>query len=78
MDIKNLELMHECSPEPLRMRTARYKYDKEIREGGTNVEISTVGKKKSRRPNCPKSLNLVQSRQSLTTCASSYQKAVCC
>ena len=31
------------------------------------MEISTVGTKKSRRPNRPKSLNLVQSRQSLTT-----------
>ena len=32
-----------------------------------NVERSTVGEKKSRRPKCPKSVNLVQSRQSLTT-----------
>ena len=32
-----------------------------------NVERSTVGTKKSRQPNRQKSLDLVQSRQSLTT-----------
>ena len=31
------------------------------------MERSIVGTKKSRQPNCSKSLNLVQSRQSLTT-----------
>ena len=64
------ELMQECSPEHLHMGTARLKQGKEIgKEGkkrGMNVERSTVGTKKSRRPNCPKLLNLVQSRQPLT------------
>ena len=40
---------------------------KKAKKKGMNVERSTVGTKKSRQPKRQKSLNLVQSRQSLTT-----------
>ena len=72
MAIEKEELMHECSPEHLRMGTADRNEiikDKgeEGKKKGMNVERSTVGTKKSRQPKRQKSLNLVQSRQSLTT-----------
>ena len=44
-----VQLMHECSPEPLRMEAARQKQDKETEEEGNqkrvNMERSTSCKK---------------------------------
>ena len=75
MAIEKEELMHECSPEHLRCcaweQQDRNKIIKdkgeEGKKKGMNVERSTVSTKKSRQPKRQKSLNLVQSRQSLTT-----------
>ena len=39
----------------------------ERKKNGMNVERSIAGTKKSRQPKCLNSVNLVQSRQSLTT-----------
>ena len=55
MAITNAELVQECSPEHLRMGTARFKYDKETARGRRQAEIvmmerTQVGTKKGIRP----------------------------
>ena len=40
MAIRNVELMHECSPEHLRTGTAKTKYDKEKEEEGQKKRVS--------------------------------------
>ena len=73
MAIENVELMHECSSEHLRMGTQQdlnktiKDKGEEGKKKGMNVERKTVGSKKSRQPKRQKSLNLVQSSRSLTT-----------
>ena len=58
MAIENGELMRECSPEHLRMGTARLKYHNETEEEGKkrkiNVERSTADMKKK---SCPVTLS---------------------
>ena len=72
MAIEKEELKQECSPEHLHMvqqdrnKTIKDKGE-EGKKKGVNVERSTVRTKKSRQPKRQKSLNLVQSRQLLTT-----------
>ena len=72
MAIEKEELMQECSSEHLRMlqqdrnKTIKDKGE-EGKKKGMNVERSTARRKKYSQPKRQKSLNLVQSRQSLTT-----------
>ena len=51
MEIENVELMHECSPEHLRMGTEILKSDKETEEEGMRkngkMEIGKVDQKKN-------------------------------
>ena len=58
--------MHECSPERMGTGYSKIKGE-EVKKKGMNVERSTEGTKKSHQPKRQKSLELVQSRQSLTT-----------
>ena len=50
MAIGNIEVMHECTPEHLRMGKASLKWGKETKEEGKHkrviLERSTAGKKK--------------------------------
>ena len=57
MAIENEELMHECSPEHLRMGTARWKEDKETEEEGKNKS----GKKYSGHEKSPVTLTRQES-----------------
>ena len=66
--------LHECSPKLRSSNTCtreQQDLDKEAGEEGKkrgmNMKRSIAGTKKSAKHNCPKSLNHVQSRQSLTT-----------
>ena len=65
MALENGELLHVCSPEHLRMGTARMKYDNETEEEGKkrrmNVERSSADRKKIR------PLQVLCRVQSLTT-----------